>query len=88
MASAGVLALVASGCGVAAVGPVTLPGAETFEVPTYAWNGDGMDALVTGRLAFTDDGCTLIYQPGQETLATPASSPTPKESGSPTVCGP
>lgn len=75
VASAGVLALVASGCGVAAVGPVTLPGAESFEVPTYAWNGDGMDALVTGRLAFTDDGCTLIYQPGQETLATPVIFP-------------
>ena len=56
-------------------GPAHLPGAESFEVPTYAWDGAGMDALVTGRLAFTDDGCTLIYQPGQEGLATPVVFP-------------
>ncbi|MGA8046458.1 MAG: hypothetical protein WCA30_09345 [Dermatophilaceae bacterium] len=75
LASAGIMTLVASGCGEATVGPGTLPGAETFEVPTYAWNGDGMDALVTGRLAFTDEGCALIYQPGQETLVTPVVFP-------------
>lgn len=40
-------------------------GAETFEVPTYDWDGSGMDALVSGRLGFTPEGCTLMYQEGQ-----------------------
>lgn len=75
LASSGVIALVATGCGQVGTGSGVPPGAETFEVPTYAWNGDGMAALVTGRLAFTEDGCTLIYQPGQETLATPVVFP-------------
>ena len=57
------------------MGTDALPGAETFEVPTYGWTGAGMDALVSGRLAFTDDGCTLIYQSGPEALATPVVFP-------------
>lgn len=55
--------------------PGAPPGAQTFEVPTYTWTGDGMDALVTGRLAFADDGCTLIYESGQEAFATPVVFP-------------
>lgn len=37
-------------------GPIT----STFQVPTYAWDGGGMDALVEGTLWFTEDGCTLV----------------------------
>ncbi|KAB7741969.1 hypothetical protein GA707_17405 [Nostocoides sp. F2B08] len=75
LTSAGLIALSVTGCGDAGPAPGIPSGAETFEVPTYDWTGDGMDALVTGRLAFTDDGCTLIYQSGQEALATPVVFP-------------
>lgn len=53
-------ALTLAGCGQ----PYELPsGTERFEVPTYAWDRQaGVDALVSGRLAFTPDGCTLMYQ--------------------------
>ncbi len=38
-------------------GPVT----STFQVPTYSWDGgSGMDALVSGTLWFTPEGCTLL----------------------------
>ncbi|QFG68168.1 hypothetical protein [Ornithinimicrobium pratense] len=44
----------------------------TFDVPTYEWGRDGgMDAGVTGHLGFTDEGCTMLYQPGQEDKALP-----------------
>ncbi|MDO5501608.1 MAG: hypothetical protein Q4G67_00410 [Actinomycetia bacterium] len=37
------------------------PVAETFEVPTYAWDQEaGMAALLSGRLAITPEGCTLL----------------------------
>lgn len=48
-----------------ASGPELPQGAEQFEVPTYDWDGSGMEALVSGRLGFTPEGCTLLYQPGQ-----------------------
>lgn len=47
-----------------AAGPALPPGAWEFTVPTYEGSGAGMDALITGRLGFTEAGCTLIYQPG------------------------
>lgn len=70
-----VLALLA-GCG-QEVGQSQLPeGASTFSVPTYEWGRDaGMDALVSGYLAFTDDGCTMIYQPGTKDSARPVVFP-------------
>ena len=54
-------------------GPAQLPaGAVTFDVPTFEWGRDGgRDAGVTGHLAFTDEGCTMLYQPGQEDRALP-----------------
>lgn len=46
-----------------AAGPDLPDDANVFTVPTYDWDrGWGMDALLTGRLGFTEDGCTLIYQ--------------------------
>lgn len=37
------------------------PVAEVFPVPTWEWDErSGMDAEVSGRLAFTDAGCTLL----------------------------
>ncbi|WP_109472597.1 hypothetical protein [Ornithinimicrobium cavernae] len=43
------------------VAPADGPIADTFEVPTYAWDeGGGDDALVAGSLAFTDAGCPLL----------------------------
>lgn len=32
----------------------------TFTVPSYAWDGDGNEALVSGTLWVTQDGCTLV----------------------------
>lgn len=66
------LVVLLAGCG-QSTGPATLPaGAVTFDVPTYEWGRDGgMDAGVTGHLAFTDEGCTMLYQPGQEDQALP-----------------
>lgn len=45
-----------------ACGTTTLPtGAERFEVPTWDWDRSGRnEALVSGRLSLTDDGCTLM----------------------------
>lgn len=56
------------GCGSAQSGDLPA-GTQRFEVPTYEWDRQsGMDALVSGRLAFTPDGCTLMYQQdGSET---------------------
>lgn len=52
-------ALTLVGCGHQ---PELPSGTERFEVPTYAWDRQaGSDALVSGRLAFTPDGCTLMY---------------------------
>ncbi len=67
---------VLAGCG-QNEGPHQLPaGASTFAVPTYEWGRDGgMDAAVSGHLAFTDDGCTMIYEPGREKLARPVVFP-------------
>lgn len=48
---------------VAGEGPI----AEVFDVPTYDWDGAGMDALVSGVLAFTDDGCPLMVAAEQAT---------------------
>lgn len=64
LASVAVIALLVTGCGIgsrayepAAGGPVV----STFKVPTYAWDkGSGMDALVSGTLWFTAEGCTLL----------------------------
>ena len=64
LASVAVIAWLSTGCGMgsrayepAAGGPVV----STFKVPTYAWDkGSGMDALVSGTLWFTADGCTLL----------------------------
>ena len=69
------LALLA-GCG-QGEGPGQEPvGASTFDVPTYDWDRDGrMDARVSGHLALTDDGCTMIYQPGMESSARPVVFP-------------
>lgn len=55
--------ILAVGMAVALAACVSLPsGAERFDVPTWEWGKDGgMDALVSGRLAFTDDGCTLFF---------------------------
>lgn len=40
------------------------PWFEVFEVPTYAWDGDGGDdALIAGVLAFTDTGCPMLVNP-------------------------
>lgn len=36
---------------------------EVFEVPTYDWNGDSMEAGISGVLAFTDSGCTMLVHP-------------------------
>lgn len=45
-----------------ACGTATLPtGAERFEIPTWDWDkSGGNEALVSGRLSLTDDGCTLL----------------------------
>ena len=64
LASVAVIASLSTGCGMggrayepAAGGPVV----STFKVPTYAWDkGSGMDALVSGTLWFTPEGCTLL----------------------------
>lgn len=48
---------------VAGEGPI----AEVFDIPTYDWDGAGMDALVSGVLAFTDDGCPLMVAAEQAT---------------------
>ncbi|MDO5503732.1 MAG: hypothetical protein Q4G67_11220 [Actinomycetia bacterium] len=61
----------------AACGTASLPaGAERFEVPTYDWGrGDGMGALLSGRLAFTEDGCTLLVSMEGDGLAQPVVFP-------------
>jgi hypothetical protein len=63
LASVAVIASLPTGCGMgsryepAADGPIV----STFTVPTYSWDkGSGMDALVSGTLWFTADGCTLL----------------------------
>jgi hypothetical protein len=63
LASVAVVASLPTGCGMAsryepaADGPIV----STFTVPTYTWDkGSGMDALVSGTLWFTADGCTLL----------------------------
>ena len=64
LASVAVIAWLSTACGMgsrayepAAGGPVV----SIFKVPTYAWDkGSGMDALVSGTLWFTADGCTLL----------------------------
>lgn len=51
-------------------------GAELFGIPTYAWDRkSGMDALVLGRLGFTPDGCTLMYQEGASKTGEPVLFP-------------
>jgi hypothetical protein len=41
------------------------PVVDTFEVNTYEWDGGAaMEALITGTLAFTDEGCTMLVEPG------------------------
>lgn len=59
-AAVGVLALLGAfdrADGPEATGPI----ADVFAVNTWEWDGrSGMDALVSGRLAFTDTGCTLL----------------------------
>lgn len=48
-----------AGSGPEPTGPI----AEVFAVPTWEWDEQsGMDALVSGRLAFTDAGCPLLVQ--------------------------
>lgn len=55
LAAAGLVAF--GGCG-SATAPA---GAERFEVPTFDWDRSaGMQALISGRIALTDDGCTLM----------------------------
>lgn len=45
------------------VAPADGPIADTFEVPTWAWDGGvGTDALVSGTLALTDAGCPLLVE--------------------------
>jgi len=63
LASVAVVASLPTGCG---LGSRSEPAADapivsTFTVPTYTRDkGSGMDALVSGRLWFTVDGCTLL----------------------------
>lgn len=39
---------------------------ETFPVPTFPWDDvTGMEALVSGTLAFTDEGCTMLVRPDE-----------------------
>lgn len=57
-------------------GPDLPDGAEAFTIPTYAWDrGGGNDALVSGRLGFTADGCTLLYQQGDPASVEPVVFP-------------
>lgn len=45
------------------VAPADGPINDTFEVPTYEWDGgSGTDALVGGVLGFTDAGCPLLVE--------------------------
>ena len=64
-----------SGGPVGPAGPDLPQDAETFDVPSYDWDGSGMDALVSGRLGFTPEGCPLIYQQGQPESAQPVVFP-------------
>ena len=60
-------------------GPALPAGAEGFTVPTYDWEGNAqatsMDALVSGSLGFTPEGCTLLYLPDQPESVRPVVFP-------------
>ena len=72
LTGAALCALVLAGCGSG-----SLPAAaERFDVPTYGWDkSGGMGALVQGRLAFTDDGCTLMVPSAGGDIAAPVMFP-------------
>ncbi|SNU00418.1 hypothetical protein SAMN06298212_101134 [Ruaniaceae bacterium KH17] len=60
----------------AACSAATPEGAERFEIPTHKWGRDGgMDALIEGRLAFSDEGCTMILSPDDDRLPEPVVFP-------------
>ena len=52
----------------APAGPTLPAGAESFEVPTFAWDpSEGGDAaLVEGTVQMTEDGCAVIEHDGQK----------------------
>lgn len=60
-----------------ACGSATLPtGADRFDIPSYSWDKQGgMAALVSGRLSFTPDGCTLMVSEEGDGLAQPVIFP-------------
>ena len=70
-------AAAAAAAALTACGSATLPsGSESFDVPTYDWDKQGaMMAEVSGRLAFTDDGCTLMVPLEGDGLAEPVVFP-------------
>ncbi len=74
-AAAAAVLLVAVQLWPGASAPPLPAGAQEFTVPTYEWDGSSMEALVTGHLGFTPDGCTLIYQPGRPQSVQPVIFP-------------
>lgn len=65
-----------AGCGQGQIQDQLPAGADTFDVPTYDWGRDGgLEASIDGHLAFTDNGCTMVYQPGVEHSARPVMFP-------------
>lgn len=68
----GIAVALSAGCG---GGPASVA-VDQFEVPTWQWGGDeGNSALVSGRLAFTDDGCTLLFSEDDDALPEPVVFP-------------
>ncbi|MGO1583044.1 MAG: hypothetical protein ACTHXO_07460 [Actinomycetaceae bacterium] len=72
VAAAAVLGLLLAGCASgdtteSSTGGDTPASTTSFDVPTYDWDGaSAMEARVSGRLSFTDDGCTLLSFEGDE----------------------